>query len=130
MNLKHKEQQYSIDDYDFSYADMATGVVYHRDENGLYRKYYDEAAKRERKVYFDGKFGTGLEKGSKCYTTGITDDRKCKRLIECIANDEDISSLGMCMDVLRDKDMFKVAIQDVNEVSPHMIKIFMKKFSI
>jgi len=118
-NNKHKTKNISLNNYNQVFEHLPTKNIYQRDGKGLYKKVNGQ------NVYFT----TEVEEGQKCFTTGVNQD-KCMKLIECIGLDGNLAGLGKCMDVLKDKDMFRVAVEDVQNVAPEMIVKFMKKFSI
>jgi len=79
---------------------------------------------KKKKVYLHGKL-----KEDNCFSTGIQAN-KCLKLIECFIDNGSVDTLSKCMDMLKDKDMFKVAADDAKNIHPEMIQKFMKKFSI
>jgi hypothetical protein len=116
----------SLDDIPFlnNRIDMANGYRWIVDDDGkrLYR------LQNGTKIYFDEQVINDTET---CYSTYLnsSDSNKCKSFINCI-NDGDSRSLRRCMDVLKDKDLYKVAKIDYNNVSPQIVDKVLSKFNI
>lgn len=57
-----------------------------------------------------------------CYGSYLKgEEKQCKRFINCISDADDIS-MARCLDVLKDKDMYDVAKDDIQNVSIGVVK--------
>jgi len=120
----------SLDHYPLlNVADMAYGKVwsydhqtqqYSREENG-------------RKIQYDEAQSSNPETCYATYLGGVVNGQRnaegCKRVINCIA-DGDPKSLSRCLNVLGDKDLWKIASDDALKVGPEKVRLVLRKFGI
>ncbi|NBX74935.1 MAG: hypothetical protein EBQ92_00060, partial [Proteobacteria bacterium] len=102
------------------FEDMATRVVYNRDENGLYRM-------------VDGRrvdYNADNIPHAYCLGTRLSGDSKtCSVVKDCIltGNSDDLSK---CIDNLRDQNLFTVAHDELQNVHPSVALQILKTFGV
>jgi len=107
------------------YVDMAYGKVWRWDDDKCTFYRADPNNAGEKLKYDDAVMGE-----ENCYGSYLRGDgARCKRVIQCLA-DGDPRSLGSCLDVLKDKDLWKVAADDVAQVNPSIVKTVLRKFHV
>ena len=111
----------AVTDYDELVEEFATGEIYKRDYRGLYK--FDSNGQKK---YYNENLGD-IEKGQKCYTFGIRSNNECKRLMNCLI-DGNSKSLGDCLSIYKDANMWRIAEDDVKNVHPTMAVFLLKKF--
>lgn len=118
-----KEAPKGQSEYEFStlFEDMATHIKYGRDQKGLYR--FDG----NQKIYeSEEKFNT-----DDCAGSGLTtnDKRKCVGVVaDCLIRGNNFD-LSICLEQLADKDMFEVAVNEL-EPRPDVAVKILKTFGV
>jgi hypothetical protein len=108
---------------DFAYGKVwqwdAANKTYFRYVNGNKRTYADDINddKNCYQSYLAGKVPEAQR------------NAKCVSVLQCLA-DGDPSSLNACINLLRDSNLWDVAQQDVQNVSPYVVKTVLKKFNV
>jgi hypothetical protein len=103
-------------------VELATGKVWKRDADGLYRE------DNGKKIYAHKSVKELEQNGTKCYSIGGIKAADCGKLLKCLV-DGDSRALGTCLeDIYQDVDMFKAAKDDVTATHPNMAVFVLKKF--
>ena len=108
----------SLDDY--SFEDISTGTMWHRDRKGLYKKEGSD------KVYAKDMLAS-LTEDNNCYGSGLK--ANCGRVMQCLV-DGDSDALGACLEAHKDSNMWEVAEDDIKNMHPNVAVFVLKKFGI
>jgi hypothetical protein len=121
------DQKTSLDKYSFLAVDMAYGHEWYYDSQ---KKQYWRSDENGQKVYYDNDKASDART---CYATylGKKDQsgKSCERVMQCILSG-DSKSLGRCLDVIKDDNLWTVANDDVRNVGPDKIKLVLTKFGV
>lgn len=104
-------------------VDLAYGITWYYDSD---RKEYFRMENGKKEYYDNAKLGDA----NTCYTLYLKDPQNtgtCRRFIDCLASG-DVDSLSRCLDVLQDSNMWVVAKEDIEKVSPKQIVNVLRKF--
>lgn len=109
---------------DFTFTDFAYGKVWYYDERDCV--YYQIV--NGKRVNYDA----DLANETNCYGTYLKkcdEEGKCASLIECIAS-SDAKGMRDCISILKDKDLWNVAREDIARSDPKIVRDILKKFRI
>ncbi len=115
----------SINDYTWlSATDYAYGGIWRWDQ--------------QKGVYMKNVNGNWVEYGcekdtdkNNCYGTYLArgNDQQCRRLIDCLFSG-DVTTLHLCLDAIKDADLWTVAEDDVKSVHPDKVRAILHKFGV
>lgn len=110
----------NLDHYKFLHSGNAVDSAY-----GLNWKWCEDKKQYYQMVNGEKKYYSELSKDDSCY--GMALNGKCERFITCLTSGNS-QNLSTCMDVLEDKDMYKVAEEDYKNVHPTVVKGALSRF--
>jgi len=108
-------------DDDLAVFDMATGVVYTRDNNGNLQRMENGKAIP---VDLDKDIADDTRG---CYTTGLGDGKDCTVVWQCLLSGKP-ENLARCLDNIKSIDMSKVAAREVEKMNPYIALQLLKTF--